>query len=130
MQRGDSALKKVLTELNSLDLYPTFVKHHISTEHHAMSLDITRLNLMGVTIGRGDQFLNKIKQQKQELLKQGLETINSSDLYDTLADKDILAKQLITLDDGELQKLGLGYFRRRKFLDETKKFVKSVAGTI
>ena len=80
-------MKKVLTELNSLDLYPKFAKHDISTEDHVMNLDITRLNIMGVTVGRGDQFLKEVKQRKRDLLKKALETINSSDLYATLVGK-------------------------------------------
>ena len=121
-------MQQVLIELNSLDLYPKFVNHHISTEDQVQSVDLTRLNIMGVTVGRGDQFLKEMEQRmeqltfkRRDLLMEQLEKLNSSDLYDILVDNDIGAGKLITLDDEELKKLGISYFRRRQFLGETKK---------
>ena len=116
---------QVLKEMDSLDLYPKLTNHGISTENHVMNLDITRLTLMGVTIGRGDTFLREAEQRRTSLLKPHLETLNSLDLCSNFADNRIEAKQLFSLDHDSLKKLGVsGIFRRRSFLSSVKKYKK------
>ena len=109
--------------MGSLDLYPNFINHEIVTEDQVMSCDIIRLNLIGVKVGRGDRFIEEIEQRKNSLLTQTLEKINSIDLYGTLVANNITAQQLMTSDNSDLEKLGISFFRRRKFLGETKKQV-------
>ena len=110
--------------MDSLDLYPNFINHEILTEDQVMSCDINRLSLIGVKVGRGDRFVKKVEQRRKALLTQGLEKLNSLDLCDTFLENNIGADRLLLLDNEDLKKIGVSFFRRRQFLEATKKQIK------
>ena len=106
--------------MDALDLYPNFTEHDIRTESEVMNCDINRLNMMGVKVGRCDRFLKQMEQRRNELLKQALNKLNYSELYDTFNNKNIRADQLLNLDNDDLRAyitaIYLKIFRTKKSL--------------